>query len=1132
MSVDEDLGASEAPPGDATPDEDAIAAEEAEAQGLRDIRLAKVAALRERGVDPYPARTRRDTQIGELRTRFGDLEAGAETDVEVAVAGRVMLVRDHGRLVFVQLRDRSGEIQLFVSKKVLGAERFDELTEVVDRGDWLAAQGTVMVSKRGELSVMVTDWQLLSKAIRPLPDKWRGLADTDTRYRQRYVDLVTNPETRRTFDVRFAAVNAIRSHLLEQGYLEVETPALSLIQGGATARPFTTHYNALDTDTYLRIALELPLKRLIVGGLERVFELGRVFRNEGIDTRHNPEFTMLEAYAAFADYHDMMALTEALVVRAAREALGTTVITVSGREVDLAEPWRRAPMIELIAEHAGVQMHPAMPVEEARAILDRFGLAYQPDWGSGRLLATVYDEVVEQHLVEPTFVLDHPREVSPLAKAKADDPLLVERFELVVDGRELANAYSELNDPIDQLDRFEEEAKAKAGGDVEAGDVDYDYIRALEFGLPPTGGLGIGIDRLVMLLSGQTSIREVILFPTLRPEEGGGGLAEAPELADVAAPSRHAERRSEPLRWRGSPYGRAPVRLRLASWLVAATGVLYLLAVLPVLSYEFADINDSLLPEVFRSAGNAFTTLIGASLLYLARQVRRRKRRAWVITTLLFAVAIIVNVLKDQGAGGIALTLDDTPEIFSIVVLVLLIWCRKDCRAEADPPSWSQLVVFVPTYLAIVSAYGLVALYTQHDRLSPSTVTFGGALETVFWGLIGVSGPYEYSNDVFGYAFPASLLVFGIVGIVIAGVLAFRPVVSQPKRSASDNEHARRLVQTYGWDTLAAFDLRPDKSFFFSSDGEAMIAYAYLGRTALVSADPVGAEDSLDLVVDEFLEFTEQRGWDVAFLAVREADLDRYHARGLHSLYLGDEAIVHCERFSLDGPAMRSVRQAVSRVARDHSFELLHESQADATLVAELNEISHRWRAGSDERGFTMTLGEEVAGDDPEFLLAVARRTDTGTVVGFLRLVPAYGDDPGYTLDLMRHDLDAPNGLVEYLTAMTATELRARGAHRLSMNFAAWGRLWQQDVELTPGLRLLRWFVRKLNPYFQIKSLYDFNEKFDPEWLPRSIVVTSPMAVARVGVLFGGVEGFVDVAGLGKFFLPKVVDTTAGAPSS
>ena len=512
-----------AAPADAPDDavtEAEIAAEEAEALGLREVRLTKIATLRERGVDPYPARARRDDEIGTVRERFADLEAGAETDVEVAVAGRVMLVRDHGKLVFVQLRDRSGEIQLFVSQKVIGADRFAELTEVVDRGDWVAAQGTVMVSKRGELSVKVGDWQLLSKAVRPLPDKWRGLADTDTRYRQRYVDLITNAETRRTFDIRFRAVQAIRTHLHEQGFLEVETPALSLTHGGATARPFVTHYNALDTDTYLRIALELPLKRLVVGGLERVFEIGRVFRNEGIDTRHNPEFTMLEAYAAFEDYHDMMALTEALVVRAAREALGTTVVTIRDREVDLAAPWRRATMVELIREHAAVEISPAMPVETARAVLDGLGIDHEPSWGSGRLTYAVYDELVEQHLVEPTFVLDHPREISPLAKARPDDPTLVERFELVVDGRELANAYSELNDPVDQLERFEAEARAKAGGDLEAGDVDYDYIRALEYGLPPTGGLGIGIDRLVMLLAGQSSIREVILFPTLRPEDG------------------------------------------------------------------------------------------------------------------------------------------------------------------------------------------------------------------------------------------------------------------------------------------------------------------------------------------------------------------------------------------------------------------------------------------------------------------------------------------------------------------------------------------------------------------------------------------------------------------------------------
>jgi lysyl-tRNA synthetase class 2 len=506
---------------DAASDEVTEEVTEEERAGIRSQRLAKLARLRAEGVEPYPYRFDRDRTIGELRESFAALEAGDETDTVVRVAGRLMLKREQGRLTFGQLRDRSGEVQLFVSAGVLGKETFATFNDL-DRGDWVGVEGTVMVTKKGELSVKVTSFELLSKALRPLPDKWKGLADVDARYRQRYVDLTVNTDARRVFEVRFAAVDAIRQELRSRGYLEVETPILNLQQGGATARPFVTHYNALDIDTYLRIALELPLKRLLVGGFERVFEIGRVFRNEGIDTRHNPEFTMLEAYEAFGDYSEMIELTESLVAAAAVAANGTTTVELRGRTVDLAPPWRRVTMVELIEEVVGVEISPSMPVEDARAVLDGLGLAWQDGWGAGRCTHEVYDELVEPKVMEPTVVLDHPRETSPLAKPHRSDPSLVERFEVIVDGRELANAYSELNDPVEQIARFREEAAHKAAGDPEAGDVDYDYVRALEYGMPPAGGLGIGIDRLIMLLAGVESIREVILFPTLRPEAGLG----------------------------------------------------------------------------------------------------------------------------------------------------------------------------------------------------------------------------------------------------------------------------------------------------------------------------------------------------------------------------------------------------------------------------------------------------------------------------------------------------------------------------------------------------------------------------------------------------------------------------------
>ncbi len=480
-------------------------------------RLRKLDALRAAGVDPYPVTFDRDHTLAEVRNEFGHLEAGAETDAVVRVAGRVMLKRGHGKLSFATIRDHSGELQLFVSGDLLGADAYRRFGDL-DRGDWVGVEGTVMVTKKGELSVKASEITLLAKALLPLPDKWKGLSDVDTRFRQRYVDLIVNEDSRRVLEVRSAVVAAIRRFLAAHGFVEVETPGLHGIVGGATARPFVTHHNALDQDLYMRIALELHLKRLVVAGLDRVFEIGRVYRNEGIDTRHNPEFTMLEAYQAFADYRDMMTLTEQLVSEAVRSALGTTVVIVRGEEIDLAPPWPRVAVADLIERELGVELRPSMPVEDARRVLDDLGIEYEDWWGSGKLTDVVYDQRVQDKVLEPTIVLDYPREVSPLARPHREDPTLVERFELIVDGRELANAFSELNDPVDQLYRFEAEARARAHGDLEAGDVDYDYIRALEYGMPPTGGVGIGIDRLVMLIAGVTSIREVILFPTLRPE--------------------------------------------------------------------------------------------------------------------------------------------------------------------------------------------------------------------------------------------------------------------------------------------------------------------------------------------------------------------------------------------------------------------------------------------------------------------------------------------------------------------------------------------------------------------------------------------------------------------------------------
>ena len=499
------------------PDESPTESPSADVPAERARRIVDLDDARARGVDPYPVRFDRDHTLAAVREEFAGLAAGTDTPAEVRVAGRILLLRRQGKLTFATVRDQSGTLQLFVSRGDVGDDEHDSFDRL-DLGDWIGVKGTVMTTRKGELSVRVHEWTLLAKALRPLPDKWRGLSDVDTRFRQRYVDLVVNDDARRVFEVRFAAVAAMRRVLEDRGFVEVETPVLQHELGGATARPFVTHHNALDMDLYLRIAPELALKRLVVGGFERVFEIARVFRNEGIDTSHNPEFTMLEAYQALADYHDMMELTESLVVEAARAASGTTMVRIGDTDVDLAEPWPRATMTALIREHAGVDLAPSMPVEAARSVVDSLGLGYDDAWGAGRLTLKVYDELVEPTLVRPTFVLDYPRETSPLARAHRDDPTLVERFEVVAGGTELANAYSELNDPIEQRARFESEAAARAAGDAEAGTVDEDYLRALEYGMPPTGGLGIGIDRLTMLLAGVTSIREVILFPTLRPE--------------------------------------------------------------------------------------------------------------------------------------------------------------------------------------------------------------------------------------------------------------------------------------------------------------------------------------------------------------------------------------------------------------------------------------------------------------------------------------------------------------------------------------------------------------------------------------------------------------------------------------
>lgn len=485
---------------------------------LKAARLGKIEALRAGGAEPYPYRFDRTHTLDEVRAAAGELGPGTETDQRVAVAGRILLKRAAGKLQFANIADRSGSLQLFVSKAVIGDDGFAAFGDL-DLGDWVGVEGTVMTTRTGELSVKVDRAELLAKAVRPLPDKWHGISDTDTRFRQRYADLITNDEARRAFRIRHEIIASFRRTLHRHGFIEVETPVLHVEAGGAHARPFVTHHNALDMQLYLRIALELHLKRLIVGGMERVFEIGRVFRNEGISTRHNPEFTMMELYQAFGDYSDVMAITEELIRTAAQDALGTTVVTVDGAEIDLAQPWPRLRMIDGVEEKTGVAVHPTMPLADIRALAKKHDVGVQEHWGAGKIIEELFEALKEADLVAPTFVTGHPVEISPLARTDRNDPALTERFELFVGRRELANGYSELNDPVVQRLRFEDEQKAKEAGDAEAGTVDEDYLRALEYGMPPTGGLGIGMDRVAMLLAGVTSIKEVILFPTLRPEQ-------------------------------------------------------------------------------------------------------------------------------------------------------------------------------------------------------------------------------------------------------------------------------------------------------------------------------------------------------------------------------------------------------------------------------------------------------------------------------------------------------------------------------------------------------------------------------------------------------------------------------------
>ncbi len=478
-------------------------------------RLEKLELLRAAGVDPYPIGFTPDARAAELHAEYADLEPASSTGRQVTVAGRLMNVRDIGKLAFGVLQDGTGRIQLFADQQVLGDAMEDFRS--LDMGDWIGASGEVITTRRGELSVRIDTVQVLAKSLRPLPEKWHGLQDVEARHRRRYLDLTVNVEARATFEARSRIVQALRRSFEDRGFMEVETPMLQLQPGGALARPFTTHHNALGVDMYLRIAPELYLKRLTVGGFERVFEMNRNFRNEGISPRHNPEFTMLEAYMAYADYHDVMELVEDVFIEAAVAVHGSTSFDYQGKPMSFAKPWRRVTMADAVEERIGARVDPSMSTAELGKIATRHDIEVDGSWGPGKLMAEIFEATTERALWDPTFVLDYPKEVSPFARDHRDTAGVTERFEVIAAGSELANAFTELNDPFEQRRRFEAQARARAEGDDEAHVIDEDFLEALEYGMPPTGGLGIGVDRLVMLLTDQASIREVILFPHLRP---------------------------------------------------------------------------------------------------------------------------------------------------------------------------------------------------------------------------------------------------------------------------------------------------------------------------------------------------------------------------------------------------------------------------------------------------------------------------------------------------------------------------------------------------------------------------------------------------------------------------------------
>ena len=519
--------------------EEAAVLTENEINEQMQVRIDKMHKIEEHGWKPFGYRFLYTHRAADIAAQFDEL---SEKETEVKMAGRIMAIRGHGKTCFMDMQDKTGRIQVYVRKDVIGEENY-ALIKLMDIGDTVGITGTAFRTHMGELSIKANSVEMLSKSLRPLPEKWHGLKDVETRYRQRYVDLIVNPEVRDTFVKRSQIIRSVREVLDSHDFLEVETPILNTIAGGAAARPFISYHNALDMQVYMRIAPELYLKRLIVGGMDRVYEMGRVFRNEGIDNRHNPEFTSVEIYQAFADYRDMMDLTEEVVVKTAEKVLGATTINYEGTTIELASPWKRMSMIEAVKEYSGKDFTNVTDLEEARAIAKELNVAVEPSFGIGKIINACFEEYVEDKLIQPTFITGHPKEISPLAKSNPENPEITDRFEAYIYGREICNGFTELNDPIDQKERFLKQVEERANGDEEANMMDEDFVNALEYGLPPTGGLGIGIDRLVMFLTNSSTIRDVLFFPTMKPL--GKAVSEKPDFMQAPAVAASVEEAKE-----------------------------------------------------------------------------------------------------------------------------------------------------------------------------------------------------------------------------------------------------------------------------------------------------------------------------------------------------------------------------------------------------------------------------------------------------------------------------------------------------------------------------------------------------------------------------------------------------------